>query len=506
MHPSRITPYCLALIGLLSIFTASAQEKDATTAPVPEAAMSQTTHKARINGDTIKYSVHAGDIHLKDKDGKPTASVFSISYLREDVDNRAERPLLFVFNGGPGSSSVWMHMGLFGPKRVVLPSDASKVGAPPYPIKNNPDSLLDMADLVFIDPVGTGYSKPLGETEGKAFWGVKEDAQALAEFVRLYITKHKRWNSPKYLAGESYGTTRAAAMVGELQEGWGSIDLNGVMLISSILDFQTGDFTDGNDLPYLTFLPTYAATAWYHDAIPNKAQYDSLGSFLSEVKDFALGEYASVLLKGDLASDDSKASVVDALHAYTGLDKTYIEQTDMRINEFYFMKELLRDRGDVVGRLDSRYLGEDEVQVSSSFEADPSSYAIDGAYTAALQHYMATELDVLREEKYNVLSGDVFRNWNWQIGNSARGQGFLAMTPTLSRAMRQNKDFRIFVANGYYDLATPFFATEYSMNHHGIDKDRLTMKYYEAGHMMYIHQPSLEQLTEDLRQFLSSAN
>lgn len=505
MRLTRTAAICVAFIGWMSISAASAQE-EASSPAVPAPSMSQTTHKAKINGSTVKYSVHAGDTYLKDDKGEPTASVFSISYIREDVDNRSQRPLLFVFNGGPGSSSVWMHMGLFGPKRIVLPSDASKVGAPPYPIENNADSLLDIADLVFIDPVGTGYSKPLADTEGKEFWGVKEDAQALAEFVRLYITKHKRWNSPKYLAGESYGTTRAAAMVGELQEGWGSIDLNGVMLISSILDFQTGDFTDGNDLPYLTFLPTYAATAWYHDAVPDKSQYDSLESFLAKVKAFALDEYATVLLKGELASEEAKSSVVDTLHAFTGLDKTYIKQTDMRINEFYFMKELLRDRGDVVGRLDSRYLGKDAVQVSSRFEADPSSYAIDGAYTAALQHYMATDLDVLREEKYNVLSGDVFRNWNWQMGSSARSQGFLAMTPTLSRAMRQNKDFRIFIANGYYDLATPFFATEYSMNHHGIDKSRLTMEYYDAGHMMYIHQPSLEQLTDDLRQFVTSDN
>ena len=503
MRVTRSAAICLAVVGWMSVFTVSAKE-EASSPPIPEPSMSTTTHKAKIHGSTVKYTVEAGDTYLKNDKGEPTASVFSISYIRDDVDNRSQRPLLFVFNGGPGSSSVWMHMGLFGPKRVVLPSDASKVGAPPYPIKDNADSLLDIADLVFIDPVGTGYSKPLGDTEGKAFWGVKEDAQALAEFVRLYITKHKRWNSPKYLAGESYGTTRAAAMVGALQEGWGSIDLNGVMLISSILDFQTGDFTDGNDLPYITFLPTYAATAWYHDAIVDKSQYDSLESFIAKVKDFALGEYATVMLKGELASEQEKSSVIDKLHAFTGLDKTYIKQTDMRINEFYFMKELLRDRGEVVGRLDSRYLGEDAVQVSSRFEADPSSYAIDGAYTAALQHYMATDLDVLREERYNVLSGEVFSNWNWQMGNSARSQGFLTMTPTLSRAMRQNKDFRIFIANGYFDLATPFFATEYSMNHHGIDKSRLTMEYYNAGHMMYIHQPSLEQLTDDLREFVSS--
>ncbi|NMH60807.1 S10 family peptidase [Alteromonas ponticola] len=496
-----------SLLLLLSLCTlvppAFAKEKN-TPASVPEPMVTTTEHKASLNGNRVNYRVTAGETHLKDDKGNPAASIFSIAYTRTDVKNNSERPLMFVFNGGPGSSSVWMHLGVFGPKRVVLPSDAERVGAPPYPIETNPLSLLDVADLVFIDPVGTGYSKPLGDKEGKDFWGVKQDAEILSEFVRVYITRNKRWNSPKYLAGESYGTTRAAAMVKELQEGWGSIDLNGVLLISSILDFQTGDFTAGNDLPYMTFLPTYAATAWYHNALPDKSQYQDLESFLDEVRDFALTDYASVLLKGDLAQPAQIENVVNKLHQYTGLSKRYIEQTDLRINEFRFMKELLRDKGKVVGRLDSRYLGEDESQVSDSFEADPSSYAIDGAYTAALQHYMATDLQIDRDDPYHILSGDVFRNWDWIYGAGARSQGFLAMTPNLSRAMRQNKDFRVFVANGYYDLATPFFATEYSMNHHGMDTSRVTMKYYEAGHMMYIHHPSLEQLVKDIRAFMTN--
>ncbi|QJR80793.1 peptidase S10 [Alteromonas pelagimontana] len=483
-------------------FVQAEDAKASAPAPEPEAKMQVTQHKATINGKSIKYSVHAGDTHLKDKKGKLTASIFSIAYIREDVDKRSQRPLLFVFNGGPGSSSVWMHMGLFGPKRVVLPSDATNVGAPPFPVENNPQSLLDVADMVFIDPVGTGYSIPLGEKKGKDFWGVNEDAASLAEFIRVFITKNKRWNSPKYLSGESYGTTRAAALVKSLQEGWGSIDLNGVMLISSILDFQTGDFTDGNDLPFVTFLPTYAATAWYHNAI-DKSQYKNLQEFVEEVRQFALNDYASVLLKGALASEQEVSAVVNKLHQYTGLNENYIRQSNIRINEFAFMKELLRDRGEVVGRLDSRYIGEDANKVSSRFEADPASYAIDGAYTAALQDYMANELDVLREERYNVLSGEVFSNWNWLYGDSPRSQGFVSMTPNLARAMRQNKDFRVFIANGYFDLATPFFATEYSMNHFGINKDKVTLTYYEAGHMMYIHQPSLDQLTKDIRAFIT---
>jgi len=502
MRRPTFTLRIMPLLLVLAVNPAVSKEDKKAPAPVPEPVMKTTEHKAKINGSTISYIVSAGDTHLKDKKGNPEASIFSIAYTRDGVKDRSTRPVIFVFNGGPGSSSVWMHMGLFGPKQIMLPDDAQQVGAPPYPIKNNAQSMLDKADLVFIDPVGTGYSTPLGDKEGKEFWGVKEDAQVLAKFIRLYITRHQRWNSPKYLAGESYGTTRAAALVKELQEGWGSVDLNGVMLISSILDFQAGDFTDGNDLPYITFLPTYAATAWYHDALPDKGQFTDLPSFLAEVREFALGDYATTLLKGSMASDEEVKRVAQKLNQYTGLSQQYLRQSDLRINEFLFMKELLRDKGKTVGRLDSRYLGEDASKVGSTFEADPSSYAIDGAYTAALQHYMATELDVQRDEPYQVLSGEVFSNWNWLYGNSPRSQGFLAMTPILSRAMRQNKDFRVFIANGYYDLATPFFATEYSMNHHGIDADKVTMKYYEAGHMMYIHQPSMDQLIEDMRSFV----
>lgn len=324
----------------------------------------------------------------------------------------------------------------------------------------------------------------------------------MSEFVRTFITQHERWNSPKYLAGESYGTTRAGAMVKELQEGWGSIDLNGVFLISSIIDFQTGDFTAGNDIPFMTFLPTYAATAWYHDVLENKQQWASIEVFLDDVRRFALNEYTTFLFKGELATEQETEHVLNKLHQFTGLSKQYIKNTNMRINEFYFMKELLRDRGQVVGRLDSRYLGTETNNVEATFDDDPSGYAIDGAYTAAIQYYLAKDLKVKRLEPYNILSGDVFSNWNWLYGSSPRQQGFLNVTPYLAKAQHQNKDFRIFVANGYYDLATPFFATEHSMNHHGIIKEKLTMKYYPAGHMMYIHHPSLKQLAKDMREFV----
>lgn len=497
----------LIWVLLFSAFALHAQESTETKSSAPEspfsAQMSETSHQVRIGEKRVKYTVMAGDTVIKDKDGKPKASIFSTAYMHENTD--AARPLIFIFNGGPGSSSVWLHMGVFGPKKVVIPSDAEQVPAAPFTLKDNPFSLIDVADMVFIDPVGTGYSVPLGTYEGKDFWGVRQDAQILSEFIRVFITKHQRWNSRKYLAGESYGTTRAALMTRELQEGWGTIDLNGVFLISSILDFQTGDFAPGNDLPFLSFLPTYAATAWYHDAVPDKSAWDSQATFLDEVRQFALNEYATTLVKGDLASTAEKDYVITKLHAYTGLSKQFIKQSKLRLNEFEFMKELLRERGVSVGRLDSRYVGEDANLVASRFEADPSSYAIDGAYTAAIQSYLASDLGVLREQKYEILSGEVFSNWDWLYERTPRSQGFLNTSQHLAKAQRQNKSFRIFVANGYYDLATPFFGTELSMNQAGIDKDRLEMKYYPAGHMMYIHHPSLEALASDMRAFLNAA-
>ena len=468
---------------------------------VPEPIRSTTEHSVKINDKTIKYRVVAGDTHIFNEDGAAIANIFSTAYFRTNSKD-ASRPVIFIFNGGPGSSSVWLHMGIYGPKKIVIGSDAEAVGAPPYAILDNSDSLLDIADMVFIDPPGTGYSRAIGVGENKDFWGVKEDAVIISEFVRSFTREYNLFNRPKYLSGESYGTTRAGAMVKELQEGWGSYDLSGVFLISSIVDFQTGDFKPGNDLPYITFLPTFAATAWYHQAI-EQSDFTSLEMFLDEVREFALNEYATTLLKGQRATEQERLNVSKQLQRFTGLSEEFLRLSNLRINEFQFMKALLRERGIRVGRLDSRYIGKNTDNISYQFEADPSAYAIDGAYTAAINDYFRTQLNVNRNTRYHILSGKVFGNWNWLYERNARSQGFLNVTPFLATAQKQNKDFRIFVANGYYDLATPFFATEHSMNHNGIDLSRVTMKYYEAGHMMYIHHPSLKALADDMRAFLT---
>ena len=455
----------------------------------------------RFNDERIAYTVTAGETFLKDDDGEPTASIFTVAYTRDGVDDPATRPVSFVFNGGPGSASLWLHMGVFGPKRVVVPSDGNDAGAAPYTIEDNPLSILDVTDMVFIDPVGTGYSRPLGDAKGKDFWGLREDAESIAEFIRLYLTKNGRWNSPKYVAGESYGTTRAAQLVNELQRTFTGVALNGVILISAILDFHTAEFAMGNPLPYVSFLPTYAATAWYHDLVDNKPV--RLEDFVTEARQFALNEYSVALLKGSRLTAAERENIVRKLARYTGLDETYIRQTELQIGAFRFMKQLLRDQGLTVGRFDSRYTGEDYDDAGEFFDNDASAYGIDAAYVAAVNDYLTRTLEVDFEQRYKILDSEPGRNWNW----STRERGwpsYVNVAPHLGRGMRENKDLRAFIANGYYDLATPFFATENSVAANGIDPDRVVMAYYEAGHMMYTHAPSLEKLASDVRAFIAT--
>ena len=491
---------------LLASFLASSlwagAAEDAKKAPdtkIPKIQTSVTHHSGKFNGQTVKYTATATDTHLKNDKGKAVASIFSIAYVRDGVKDASKRPITFLFNGGPGSASLWLHMGAFGPKRVDVPSDATNAGAAPYKVVDNHRSLLDVTDLVFIDPVGTGYSRVIGKGKGKDFWGLNEDAKSVAKFIQLYITKHRRWNSPKYVGGESYGTTRTAALVKELQQGYNSMALNGVILISSILDFQTVDGGEANDDPYVNFLPTFAAVAWYHDKVDKTGR--TLESFVSEARKFAMNEYSSALRKGNRMTEAEKKDVTAKLSLYTGLSKKYLKEARLRVNEFRFMKQLLRDQGKVVGRLDGRYTGTEEDDAGEHFEADPTGYAISGAYTAAINSYLAGDLNVTRDVQYEVLSEKPGRDWNWKQDKRWTG-GYPALGNYIARGMRQNKDMRVYVANGYFDMATPFSGTEYTMAQYGMDKSRITMDYFKAGHMMYLHHPSFEKLTKDVRQFI----
>ncbi len=433
---------------------------------------------------------------------KPRATLFYVAYARQGVDDPASRPLTFSFNGGPGSSSVWLHMGLLGPRRVVMADDVGNLPRPPFRLVENDASLLDRTDLVFIDPVTTGFSRPLPGEEAKGFHGFEKDIHSVGDFIRLYTTRAGRWGSPKFLIGESYGTTRAAGLSGYLQERHG-LYLNGIMLISSVLDFGTLLFQPGNDLPYMLFLPTYTATAHYHRRLPADLQERSLDDLLAEVRAFALGDYASALLQGHALPAEEEEQIARRLAAYMGVAVDFVQRHNLRVPIFRFTKELLRDQGLTTGRLDSRFTGADRDSGGERFEYDPSYAVIQGPYTATFNDYIRRELQFESDLAYEILTARV-HPWNYETFQNAH----VYVAETLRKAMNINPYLKVFVANGYYDLATPFLATEYTFNHLMLPPARradVSMSYYEAGHMMYVQQPSLSRLKADLAAFLENA-
>ncbi|MEL7129348.1 MAG: peptidase S10, partial [Pseudomonadota bacterium] len=428
-------------------------------------------------------------------------AIFSTAYIQSNGTDPTERAITFFFNGGPGSSSVWLHMGAFGPKRVAIPSDARDDGAPPFPLIDNPESLLDVTDMVFIDPVGTGFSKALGETEAKDFWGVHEDAASIAKFIRQWISENGRWNSPKYLGGESYGTLRTAAVARELEGAtYNDVSLNGLILVSTVLDMYHDITAPGNELAWPVLLPTMAATAWYHDALDNKPE--DLEAFLDEVRGFAEGDYTVALMKGNRLGQAERSDIRTRLSGYTGLSEQFIDDAELRVSLPRFQKELLRDRGLTVGRLDSRYTGIDYDRAGDRPDQDPSFVAIDGAYTAALNTYFRSDLGLDIAREYEIISG-LGREWNWEVQGPG-GPFMHNVAPFIGQAMRYNRDLRVFNAAGYYDFATPFFSAEFSLTRNGVVPDRIVMEYYPAGHMMYVHEPSLEALNDDIRTFIEA--
>jgi len=475
--------------------------------PIPKDNLVVTQHTVRIGGKEIKYTVTAGTIILKEEtpdrekesEGeKPRAQVFFVAYTKDGNGAKAKRPLTFSFNGGPGSSSVWLHLGVLGPRRVVL-TDEGELPPPPFKLTDNQYSLLDETDLVFIDPVSTGYSRAVDGQKPKDWHEFRKDIESVGDFIRLYTTRYNRWLSPKFLIGESYGTTRAAGLSGYLQERHG-LYLNGLMLISAVLDFTTILFNPNNELPFTLFLPGYAATAWYH----KKAGVgQSLRKFLKEAEEFARGEYASALMMGDLLPVEERLKVVQELARFTGLSTDFIERTNLRVIDQHFFKELLRESGRTVGRLDSRFLGIDRLGVTEAAEYDPLLTNVVGPYTAGFYESVRAELKFESDLPYEILSQKV---WPWSY--SAFENQYLNVAETMRKAMTYNPHLKVFVANGYYDLGTPYFATEYTFNHLGLNKSlqkNISMGYYEAGHMMYIHMSSLKKMKADLVKFIRSA-
>jgi carboxypeptidase C (cathepsin A) len=468
--------------------------------PKPEEKLSVTHHSARIGEADVRYTATAGTLLLKEEDGTPKASIFFTAYTRVGISDLGHRPILFAFNGGPGSSSIWLHMGAFGPRRVLMDEEGMAL-PPPYRLVDNDASLLDLTDLVFIDPVSTGFSRAVPGEDPKAFHGVTGDVQSVGEVIRLYTSRFGRWASPKFLAGESYGTTRAAALSRYLQERHGMY-LNGIVLVSTILNFETARFDVGNDLPYPLFLPTYTATAWYHKRLPADLQGD-LKTALAEAERFAAGEYTLALMKGSRLSPEERRDVAAKLSRLTGLSPQYLESANLRPVIFAFVKELLRDRRQTVGRLDSRFVGTDREAAGERAEFDPSNVAILGPFNAMFNAYAKESLGWTSDLPYEALTDRVnpwsFREW---------GNRYLNVAEDLRRAMAENPALKVFVANGYYDLATPYFATRYTFDHLGYEPtygERVTLRYYEAGHMMYIRHAELKKLKADVAAFLKAA-
>ena len=456
-----------------------------------------------LNGSSIRYSATAGETFLRnEKTDLPEASVFSIAYIKDDVSDPTTRPVTFIFNGGPGSASLWLHMGAWGPRRVATPGNAEDVGGPPYPIVDNDHSLLDVTDMVFIDPIGTGYSRALGDTDAGDYYGLHEDAESIAEFVRIWLTENGRWNSPKYVAGESYGTTRAAALTEKLQGGWNGVALNGVILVSAILDFQTARFASGNDTPHLAFFPTWAATAWHHGKIDKSKWDDDFDAFIADARTFAIETMAPALLRGDLLPARDMRKVAREMSERIGVSAEWIMLAKLRVDSTRYRKELLRTQGYTVGRFDSRYRGVDSEGTRDTPENDPSGYSMDVAYVAAANDYLTRDLGVEWTRKYKILTGEPGSRWNWQQN---RGQGWPAYVnaaPWLGKGMRENRDLRVLLASGWYDMATPFFGAEIALAKNGTVQDRIDYTYYQGGHMMYLVEDQAEKLASDVRRFI----
>jgi carboxypeptidase C (cathepsin A) len=460
-----------------------------------------THHRIRLGGEELKYTATAGLMPIRDAKGETEARIFFMAYTRDDAGPVEARPLLFSFNGGPGSSSVWLHLGALGPRRVAAP-DEPTIPAPPFKLVDNDATWLDRADLVFIDPVGTGYSRAAKPELNAKFHSLRGDIESVGEFIRMYLTRHNRWSSPLYVIGESYGTTRAAGLSGYLIDH--GIAFNGVILVSCALDFQGIFFSANNDLPYLNYLPSYAATAWYHKKLPAEPQQMGLAELLREVEGWVDREYIGILARGDRLTDDERRRAAERLARYTGLKADDIERRDLRINASYFRGELLRSDRRSVGRYDARYKGIENRGPSGDRgpSHDPSYDAVLAPYTSTFNHYIRDELGYKSDTPYYILGGGVGR-WDFQTE-----MGYPSTTSQLREAMTQNPHMRVLIASGYYDLATPYRAVEHALAGLGLDpslRQNLAVAYYEAGHMMYLHAPSLQKLKRDGAAFIDRA-
>jgi carboxypeptidase C (cathepsin A) len=491
-----------SLAGLAMADEPKDKGKDAKPAtpetPAPRKFVSE--HRLQAGGTDISYTATAEDIQIKGSDGKPTADFFAISYMKSGVARPEDRPITFVYNGGPGSASIFLHFGLVGPKTIDIPSDASDPGAAPYRLKDNPWTILRATDLVFVDPVGTGFSKPLGDKKGADFWGYNEDADSVAEFIRTFITLKNRWNSPKFILGESYGGIRSSLLVPRLQQRL-SIALNGVILISPAINMGMLPFVgSGNDMPYATELPAMAAVAFFHHKLPDS--WPNQQALLSEVEAYASGDYLKALFAGDRLTEAERDQVAEKLHRYTGVSKTYALRSDLRLYAPRYCKELLRDEGKSIGILDGRYSQDELDDVAAFPDNDPFDAKTSSIYQALFQSYLRNELKSDIDDVFVGSNGEANQSWKRPQQNNSALSGFVDVTSDLAQGTKDNDHLRVFAAAGHHDLATSFFATEYMLHHSGIAPGQLEIHEYDGGHMMYLYQPSLEQLSNDIVSFI----
>lgn len=493
------------------IFAGQAQDHK-STAPdtIPKPFVSNTRGTVQIEGKTISYTADIGRMEIQGPDRKPLAlfgyTAYNVESKKTDGPN-TERPIVFAFNGGPGSSSVWLHMGALGPRRVVV-NDPNPTPNAPYTIENNGRSILDVADLVMIDPVGTGVSVPAGTKQFKDFWGVDEDIESVSAFIKQYLIKTGRMNSPKYLLGESYGTFRNAGIMAHMQQG--GIAFNGVIMVSAVFDLLSLVFPKGTDLSYIVHLPSYASTAWYHDKLKNRP--DSLAPFIDRVRRFTEEVYVPALYKGSRLSANEKKDVADSLARYTGLSAGYWMRADLRVEAGEYFAELLRDEGGTVGRLDSRYRGINQNLLSQTGEYDPFTTSLRLPYTAAFLEYCYETLKLEPKHEYHIsaYSKDGFK-WNWEHrGNKSWGTNTSITTATdMARTLTRNPYTKVLILNGYFDLGTPFYAVEHTIDHMGLApeiRENIQMTYYEAGHMMYTDEASFDQMERDIKDFIRDSS
>ncbi|HTW38139.1 MAG TPA: hypothetical protein VMD49_06185 [Steroidobacteraceae bacterium] len=512
---------------------ASKSETKPESQSQPPDAYAEQRHESHgsimLAGKRIEYTAVAGTIMIEDMKNEPGAMMSYVAYLRSGPGLPSTRPLVFLYNGGPGSSTVWLHMGAFGPKRVVV-GNAVEGPPAPYQLVDNADSPLDVADLVFVDAPGTGFGRvgvdlekvPAEDNQRqdaekknaeltKDFYGVDQDARAFDIFITKFLTKFSRWNSPKYLFGESYGTTRSAVLAAVLKTRT-DIDLNGVMLLSQILNFGLSDDSPGhdpgNDLPYIMSLPTYAATAWYHKKVPNPPA--DLESFLAQVEQFAVTDYASALMADELSAEQRHA-VAERLHDYIGLPVEYLEKANLRVNGGMFEKTLLEDQGLTIGRLDTRYASPTLDLLSKEAQYDPQSAAIDSAFVSTYNEYARTTLGFPRDAEFKS-EIDLWTKWDWkhkQPGESSAGSFSVNVMPDLALVMKTNPRLKVELFSGYYDLATPFFEGQYEMGHLGLPPEvrkNIEIQRLDSGHMVYVNPEALKQLHDRFVAFIEATS